>query len=384
MLIGIDASRAVRSEPTGTERYSLAIIRHLLHLPGARAYHWRLYVDDELIETFVADLALGETPPVEIRCLPSRRMWTHRALSSEVLRNRPDVLFVPSHVIPFVTPPSRLPPCVVTIHDLGYRAWPEMHTQSQRAYLELSTRWSTNVACRVICVSQATADDLQRIYATNQAKIRVVHEGVDLRDFTKGEKSPSENSASSTGRPYALYVGTIQPRKNLVRVMRAYANLVASHSIDWDLVLAGKPGWYSDSLFQQASELNLTDRIHLPGYVPDSALPTLLKEARFFCFPSLYEGFGLPVLEAQAMGVPLMTANNSSLPEIAGDAALLVDPTDVDAIADAMLQLSRNEALRQRLIAAGYENVKRFSWEKAAAETLAVLEEAAADGQADG
>ena len=141
-----------------------------------------------------------------------------------------------------------------------------------------------------------------------------------------------------------------------------------------------KPGWHSDALYAQAAELNLADRIHLPGYVPDDALPSLVQNARFFCFPSLYEGFGLPVLEAQAMGVPLVTANNSSLPEIAGDAALLVDPTDVDAIADAMLRLSQDEALRQRLIAAGYENVKRFSWEKAAAETLAVLEKAAADG----
>jgi glycosyltransferase involved in cell wall biosynthesis len=272
----------------------------------------------------------------------------------------------------------------VTVHELGYRAWPEMHTRSQRAYLDLSTRWSANVARRVICVSQATADDLQQIYGTNQDKISVVHEGIDLPGFVTHGKIPRDYGPSPTGRPYALYVGTIQPRKNLARLMQAYASLVASHSIGWDLVLAGKPGWYSDSLFQQADDLNLTDRIHMPGYVPDSELPTLLKNARFFCFPSLHEGFGLPVLEAQAMGVPLVTANNSSLPEIAGDAALLVDPTDVDAIAEAMLRLSRDEALRQHLIAAGYENVKRFSWEKAAAETLAVLEKAAADGQADG
>ncbi len=251
-----------------------------------------------------------------------------------------------------------------------------MHTQSQRTYLESSTRWSASVARRVICISQATADDLNRAYGTDPAKVDVIHEGIDLQRLAPGEPG----HPAPTQRAYALYVGTIQPRKNLARLMQAYASLVRVHAIDWDLVLAGKPGWHSDGLYVQAAALNLSDRIHLPGYVADDVLPSLIRNARFFCFPSLYEGFGLPVLEAQALGVPLVTANNSSLPEIAGDAALLVDPTDVDAIADAMLALSRDEALRQRLIAAGYENVKRFSWEKAAAETLAVLEKAAADG----
>jgi glycosyltransferase involved in cell wall biosynthesis len=123
--------------------------------------------------------------------------------------------------------------------------------------------------------------------------------------------------------------------------------------------------------------LDLPDRIHRLGYVAEDELPPLLYGARLFCFVSLYEGFGLPVLEAQAAGVPVMTANNSSLPEVAGDAAILVDPTDVDAIADAMLRLSSDEALRQRLIAAGHANVARFSWQKAARETLAVLLKAA-------
>ena len=142
MLIGIDASRAVRPERTGTERYSREIIRHLLRLPAARRHEWRLYVDDAPAQEMLAGMDLDDSVSVHLRRLRSRRMWTHRALSHEVLKEPPDVLFVPSHVIPFVLPPSRLPPCVVTVHDLGYRAWPEMHTRSQRAYLESSTRWS--------------------------------------------------------------------------------------------------------------------------------------------------------------------------------------------------------------------------------------------------
>jgi glycosyltransferase involved in cell wall biosynthesis len=160
-------------------------------------------------------------------------------------------------------------------------------------------------------------------------------------------------------------------------LIHAYHRLLERQPRHWDLVLAGAEGWESSALRQLVAELKLTKRVHFPGYIADEALPALYYGARLFCFPSLFEGFGLPVLEAQAHGVPVMTANNSALPEIAGDAALLVDPTDVDAIADAMLQLSQDEALRQRLITAGYENVKRFSWEKAAQETLAVLLRAA-------
>ncbi len=172
---------------------------------------------------------------------------------------------------------------------------------------------------------------------------------------------------------YALYVGTLQPRKNLARLLDAYALLVRREAIDWDLVIAGGLGWLGEPFPRQAERLGLADRVHFPGYVADGALPGLFEKARFFAFPSLYEGFGLPVLEAQQMGVAVMTSNNSSLPEVAGDAALLVDPNDTEAIADAMLRLSRDESLRQELIAKGYENVKRFSWEKAARETLAVL-----------
>jgi len=163
----------------------------------------------------------------------------------------------------------------------------------------------------------------------------------------------------------------------LARLIEAHIKLHEAHDLSWDLVIVGGSGWRSAGLEAQVQARGLSDRIHFTGYVADEELPTLYTNARFFCFPSLFEGFGLPVLEAQSYGAPVMTANNSSLPEIAGDAALLVDPTDVDAIADAMLRLSQDEVLRQQLITAGYRNVQRFSWVKAAQETLAVLVAAA-------
>jgi glycosyltransferase involved in cell wall biosynthesis len=377
MLIGIDASRALRSRPTGTERYSREIICHLLQLSAAKRHRWRLYVDQAPdAGTFPAQTAGTPHSNLEVQVLPWRRMWSHRALGQEVVRRPPDVLFVPSHVIPYVPIPSRLPASVVTVHDLGYHDFPESHTVRQRLYLTWSTRWSVAVAARVIAVSYATAADIRRHYGAREDKIRVIHEAAPVWQAPSAEAVRATRSRYGLHRPYALYVGTIQPRKNVARLIQAYTTLAQAHTLTWDLALAGGAGWLSEPIFNLVRTSRFADRIHLTGYFPEEELPSLLAGAAFFCYPSLSEGFGLPVLEAQSAGVPVMTANSSSLPEVAGDAALLVDPTDVDAIAAAMLQLSQDDALCRKLIAAGFENVKRFSWEKAAQETLTVLEEA--------
>lgn len=384
MLIGIDISRALRPEPTGTERYSLEIVRHLLGLPQAEQHQWRFYTDTSDDAKAVAECKRRLLEPwpenAEICTISPRRLWTHRGLAKEVVQNPPDVLFVPAHVIPFVWSSifgrSRgLPPSVVTIHDLGYYYFPESHTWTQRHYLKWSTYWSTSAAKKVIAVSNATANDIKRFCRLDESKISVIYEAA-----TGQQERPSDSKIAATRqrynltKPYAFYVGTIQPRKNLLRLMQAYAQLCMVEAVDIELVLAGGEGWMSQSLYEMADEVS--DQIRLLGYVADADLPSIMAGAQFFCLPSLFEGFGLPILEAQHYGTAVMTANNSSLPEVAGDAAILVDPTDVDAIAQAMLHLSRDEDLRQKLIAAGYENVKRFSWEKAAAETMAVLEEA--------
>lgn len=385
MLIGVDVSRSLRPNPTGTERYSLEIVRHLVQLPDAAHHQWRFYADiDSNHQTLKRsqDQLLKPWPKnAEICAIPPKKMWTHRSLAREVMSNPPDVLFVPAHVIPFsladfLRMGKRLPPSVVTIHDLGYFYFPDSHTWRQRMYLNWSTRWSTSVADKVIAVSEATATDVQKFYGTSAQKLAVIYEAA-----TNPQPQPSAQKIAETrrryslDRPYAFYVGTIQPRKNLQRLMEAYAQLCKRRQANFELVLGGGEGWMSQSLYELAD--SISDQIHLLGYVNDADLPALMAGAEFFCLPSLFEGFGLPVLEAQHYGTPVMTANNSSLPEVAGDAAILVDPMDVDAIAQAMLRLSQDEDLRQRLIAAGHENVKRFSWEKAARETLAVLEEAA-------
>ena len=381
MLIGIDVSRALRPQPTGTERYSLEIVRHLLGLPQSAQHQWRFYTDtsDNVKDVTESKGLLLEPWPenAELCAISPQRLWTHRALAKEVVQNPPNVLFIPAHVIPLVWPNSRrLPPSVVTIHDLGYYYFPASHTWSQRTYLKWSTLWSTSIAKKVIAVSNATAQDVQRFCNIDASKICVIHEAaIEQQARPSDQRIAATRQRYNLSKPYAFYVGTIQPRKNLLRLMQAYAQICMHEDVDIELVLAGAEGWMSQSLYEMADDVS--DQIRLLGYVDDADLPSLMAGAQFFCLPSLFEGFGLPVLEAQHYGTPVMTANNSSLPEVAGDAAILVDPTDVDAIAQAMLRLSRDEALRQKLIAAGYKNVKRFSWEKAAQETLAVLEEAA-------
>ena len=367
MLIGIDASRAATQERTGTENYSLQLIRHLLALESGHRY--RLYFNrPPTVELFpmAADL--------ELRVMPFPRLWTHLRLSWEMARQPPDVLFVPAHVLPLVHPRSS----VVTVHDLGYRHYPGAHPLLDRLYLNLSTRYNARAARRVIAVSQATQDDLVQHYGLEPDKITVVYSGWDER------MQPVEDEATIEGvkaryhirGEYVLYVGTLQPRKNLGRLLEAVALLRkrAQRGEAPGLVIAGRKGWLYDQIFQQVERLGLESEVLFPGYVPQEDLPALLSGARLFVFPSLYEGFGLPVLEAMACGTPVVCSNVSSLPEVAGDAALLVDPLDVKDMAEAMNRLLQDEGLRTELVERGYRQVRQFSWDRCARETLAVLE----------
>jgi glycosyltransferase involved in cell wall biosynthesis len=379
MLIGIDASRAVAARRTGTETYSLRLIRSLSEISAG--HRLRLYTNGQPpAGLFADDLASAN---VELRAIPFPRLWTHLRLSAEMAVRPPDVLFVPAHVLPLLRPRRS----VVTVHDLGYLAYPEAHKAGDRRYLDWSTRWSARRARIIIADSAATRADLIRAYGVDGRKIRVIYLGRDeMLAPVKDERALAEVRAryGIAGR-YVLYVGTLQPRKNLARVIEAFARVAAEPAFSGvQLVLAGKKGWLYDDLFAQVERMGLPGRAIFPGYIEDADLPALLSGATAFVFPSLYEGFGIPVLEAGACGVPVITSNTSSLPEVAGDpaagpgqaAALLVDPHDVDAIAEAMTRLVTDEALRAELSRRGLANVQRFSWEKCARETLAVLVEA--------
>lgn len=366
LRVGVDASRATVAQRTGTEQYAGRLIESLLALntrPGGPGHHFRLYFRDAP--------APGLFPGAEHRVIPFPRLWTHARLSAELLLARPDILFVPAHVLPLVHPL----PVVVTVHDLGYHYFPDAHPARQRRYLEWSTRFSARGAQRLLADSQATRADLVRFYQVPAEKVSVVYPG---RDETLGPADPGAVRARY-GLPdnYLLHVGTLQPRKNLLRLMEAVAAL-REQGQAVQLVLAGRAGWLAEPILARAREL--AGLVRVLDYVPDADLPGLYSGARVFAFPSLYEGFGFPVLEALACETPVVCANTSSLPELAGDAALLVDPTDTAALVEALRRMLDDEPLRAVLVARGRERVKQFSWARAAGATMRVLEETARQG----
>jgi glycosyltransferase involved in cell wall biosynthesis len=375
MLIGIDASRAVVARRTGTEFYSVRLIESLLALDVD--HRFRLYFNEPPLEHDWLAVGLADgMRRIERRFIPFPRLWTHLRLGLEVARHPPDVLFVPSHVLPLWTHP----PAVVTVHDLGYLYFPEAHPARQRWYLNWSTAHNARTARVVIADSQATRDDLVRHYEIPVDKIRVAYPGFDedLAPVTDERRLDAVRRRYGIRAAYFLHLGTLQPRKNLLRLVQAFARLPFRQEAQ--LVLAGKAGWLYDDLFAEVGRLNLEEQVLFPGYVEDEDKAALLSGATAFVFPSLYEGFGFPVLESQACNTPVVCADSSSLPEVSGAAALHVAPTDITGLAQAMARLWEDGALRDRLVAQGRRNVERFSWQ-VCAETVMVALEAAAEGR---
>ncbi len=377
LRIGMDASRAASGVRTGTEHYSARLLAALAADPAAGADRFICYVNSTERDP-AALFGFGLPPNFTVRAIPFSRLWTHLRLSGEMLTHAPRVLFVPAHVVPLAHPRT-----VVTIHDLGYLYYPEAHTSSSRWYLDWSTRYSARVARRVIAVSAATARDLTARYGVPAAKIRVVHHGVDpafrpVTDRAAVDAALVRHDLAGPA-PYLLFVGTLQPRKNLGMLVEAFARM----RVAWPesagpaprLALGGKKGWLYDTLFAQVKDRGLEDAVRFLGYVPDGDLPALYSGAAAAVLPSLYEGFGMPALEALACGTPLLAADASSLPEVAGDAALLLDPRDPEAWAAAMTRVLTEPDLRADLARRGLPRAATFTWARTAAETLAVLHE---------
>ncbi len=356
--IGIDASRMTRARRTGTEHYTARLLGALVHLPTA--HHLTLY--------FNRRPASPVWPAhVAVREMPFLRLWTHLRLSWEMARRPPDLLFVPAHVLPLVRPRRT----VVTIHDLGYLYFPRSHPPLRRLELHLSTLWNARVADRIIAVSQATKDDLVHRYHTPAERIRVVYHGVEER--FRPTSDPAIPSRYGLPARYFLYLGALHPRKNLERLLQAYAGLPDDVP---PLVLAGPRGWYFERISAAIASLGKDRRILLPGYIADEDVPAILSAALALVYPSLYEGFGLPVLEAMACGTPVIVSATSSLPEVVGEAGLPVNPLSVEELREAMAHLLADEGLRGELGRRGRERAGLFTWERCARETLEVLEEA--------
>lgn len=364
-LIGIDASRAETNEKSGTENYSYQIIKAIAST-GCQ---------DELRLYKRADgLWFDRSLQVEEIKIGLSFMWTQLGLAAKTWTDKIDVLFVPAHVVPFMKNP--LIPVVVTVHDLRTEFLPQHSSLLQKFYLNRFTeKVRAMLASHIIAVSESTKNDIISRLGVSSEKITVVYEGVDhlhydVKKLTDQSKCDDVLSRYEIANDYLLFVGTIQPRKNLVRLMQAFAQ-VASERQGLDLVVAGRKGWMYDDILATPAKLGLSNRIRFIDYVKTEDLPYLYGGAKALVFPSLYEGFGLPILESFAMGTPVLTSNISSMPEVGGEFAVYVEPTSVDDISRGIFDVLKINAEPQSFV----DYSKNFSWEKAGRQTLKILQD---------
>jgi glycosyltransferase involved in cell wall biosynthesis len=285
--------------------------------------------------------------------------------------SRPHPAFDLFHGMDFIGPRLRQP-LVITIHDLSTLRFPQHHTPLNRLFLRFALPIMVRRSAAIIAVSHATRQDVVELLHAPPEQVHVIPNGVDHNRFKpSGGAESLARLHRDLGLPseYLLALGTLEPRKNLLTLLRAYAGLGRNVP---DLVLAGGEGWGRNSPIQEAKRLNILDRLHFTGFVPNELLPDLYRGAALFVYPSLYEGFGLPVLEAMASGTPVIASNTSSLPELVGDSGLLVPPLDTRALADAIDTVLEDSELAARLARMGRERSLAFSWERTARETMEV------------
>lgn len=297
----------------------------------------------------------------------ARILWEQSLLPLNIAARRLDVFHTPIGAVPLLG----MAPSVVTVHDLAFLKYPDQLPRSRRSWLIAATRLSARRAAKIITVSQTTAQDLMewldipedRVQAIPLATSRRVRrvQGTSLNMFRMKWKIE---------HPYILAVGTLEPRKNLPTLLRAFAKI--KDQIDHDLVLVGPEGWLTGGLKSTLEELNLGDRVRLTGFVSDEELGGWYSGADLFAFPSFYEGFGLPTVEAMHCGTPVLCSDNSVFPEVVGDAGVLIPANDIDAWAESMRMLLQDESRRMELQKRGFERANTFSWDRTAQETYDV------------
>jgi glycosyltransferase involved in cell wall biosynthesis len=379
MRVAIDARPALDARRTGVGYYAAHIIRALPPADPSSMYTaWYLHAKGILRpRSFFGDVGAANFSELSSP-FPAR---VFEPLSSRAGIPRLewfcdfDVLLATN----FLPPATRSRGVVMVVHDLAFRHYPETAPHMDGRWRRRFERW-LDEAARLVVPSQSTKADLLALYAVDAERVDAIHLGVDADAFRPAPRSAVERARATFGieEPYVLFVGGIEPRKNLVSLVRAFGSLPPGAS----LVLAGGPvRWFPRAAEQLEAAIESLpaeprSRIVRTGYVSDAAKLALLTGATAFVFPSRYEGFGMPVLEAMACGTPVLTSNVSSLPEVAGDAAVLVDPDDPDALAEGLRELLTDDDLRSRLASMGLARAAGFTWERAAKTTAAALHRA--------
>lgn len=422
MVIGIDASRANLENKTGVEVYSYFLIQELKKIIGAP--HKVILYSREPLRGELGDLPPGwewrqVKSPVFIPFRGKKPyLWTQLGLSFEMLVRPPDVLFVPSHALPLIHPKNS----VVTIHDLGFLRFPESYHPLARAYCHFAAKFAVRHAKKIIAISEFTKKELVEIYGADPQKISVIPLAYDSWRFQANLDEEKKKQVlekyfrdpklqihpNAPNMPYIFYVGRLEKKKNLVTLIRAFE--ILTHNLQpttYNLVLAGSPAYGFPEIQQAINKSSIRDRISVLNYVPSEDLPYLMSGAAVFVFPSLYEGFGIPVLEAQACGTPVVASDIPALREIAchpersvsevegshlvevwlrpneGGAALFAapqSPVDFASKINFLLEDSSSPTVqtvglpaRQELIKRGLEQVKKYSWRETAKKTFETL-----------
>jgi glycosyltransferase involved in cell wall biosynthesis len=367
VTIYLDVSAAVHRR-AGLGRYAEALARALVADEPSR---YALFYNRERSAEPLGGLEYLSARSVALGYKPWRMLvWVGQLLCVGFDRLLPGAeLF---HATEHLLLPLRTVPTVLTVHDLIFRHLPAHHKPLNRWYLNLAMPLYCRRAVHIVTISKCTARDLVAAYGVSPQKITVVPEAAGPRFHPQ----PLDTVAAVRARyglpvRYLLFVGTIEPRKNLTRLLAAFEAVHADGLTD-GLVIVGRRGWLCGDFFAALERSSARDAVILPGYVPDEDLPAVYAGAQALVFPSLYEGFGLPVLEAMACGTPVLASRTSSMPEVGGEAALYFDPTSVEEMADNVYRFLRDKALKEEMQVEGLAQAARFSWKQAATETEAV------------
>lgn len=374
MRVGIDAT-AVPRRRAGAGNYIFNLVRAIAEVDGINTYV--IFARTQLIEEWNIRQPNFHFHVTELRHRPLRLLWEQTVLPVLARRHRLDVLHSPHYTFPMFTSARR----VVTILDMTFYLYPQLHSFVKRLFFRRMIRLAVRYADRIITISESTANDLFHLLDGEglAEKTHPVPLAVDSRYRLIRDETAVATACRRLGlepKGFLLYVGVLEPRKNLPVLLRAFRR-ARDEGNRLPLAIVGKRGWKFDSIFATVQELGLENDVIFTGHVSDADLPYVYNGAALFLYPSLYEGFGLPVLEALSCGAPVITTNVSSLPEIVGDAGLLLPPSDVDELAGAIGRVLSDADLAASLSEKGRERAARFSWSRTARETIGVYARAA-------
>lgn len=370
MNIGIDANEANVLSRVGISEYAYQILIKLYAFREANDndYNYTIYLKSDPLEHLP-----NKTSWWNYKVVKPSKLWTQIGLPIHLITTsrKPDVFLTLTHYGPRF---SKIP-TIVSVMDLSYLHYPQTFKKNDLYQLTKWTEYSVKKAKKVITISNSSKNDIIKYYKVRPEKVKVVHLG--LKNLSMNAPSEKDLKEFGVNQKFILFVGTLQPRKNISRLIEAFSRLPKEISSDHQLVIIGKKGWLYEDILSAPEKYNVKDKVVFLDYISDEDLPNFYRKAEVFVLPSLYEGFGLPVLEAMRYGCPVITSNVSSLPEAGGDAAQYFEPEDVDDIKKSIEKVLTDRSLREKMIERGREHYKKFTWEKAAKEVLSAIEEVA-------